>query len=149
MDLALPLFLLMPTADFAAIQGGQAAALHIAGAGFVQLSPVFMLAAALGTPLLLHRTRLARWRRGIAAAMVFLCLFSPLLLLDAASSSIPLSRFLTQEESTGLRKTFDIPYVTSASGAGHRLRVRCADDTPALRHHLQALGVLATDHAAR
>lgn len=148
-DFVLPLFLLMPAGDFAAIHGDQAAALHIAGAGLVKISPLFMLAAAIFTPLLLHGTRLARWRQGITAAMVFLCLMSAPLLLKAGSSSIPLSRWLSHEESTALRQAFDVPYlVCSASSEGLCMRVRRADDTAALRHHLQTLGVLDTGPAS-
>ncbi|MCX6847804.1 MAG: hypothetical protein NTY98_02690 [Verrucomicrobia bacterium] len=143
-DFVLPLFLLMPAGDFAAIHGGQAAALHIAGAGPVQLSPLFMVAAGVFTPLLLHRTRLSRWRHGITAALVFLCVLSPVWLLDAGSSAIPLSRKFSHEENTVLRQTFDMPCVFT----GHHLRVRRADDTAALRSYLQKLGVLATGPAS-
>ena len=148
-DFVLPLFLLMPICSVASIYGDQAAALHIAGAGLVKLSPMFMLAAAIFTPALLHGTRLTRWRQGITAAMVFLCMLSPVGLLEAGSSSIPLSRTLYQEESTGLQQSFDVPYlVCSASGGGLCMRVRRADDTAALRGYLQKLGVLATGRAA-
>lgn len=143
-DFALPFFLLMPAGDFAAIHGGQAAALHIAGAGLVQLSPLFMVAAGIFTPLLLHRTRLSRWRHGITVALVVLCVLSPVWLLDAGSSAIPLSRRLSQEESTALRQACDVPCVFT----GHHLRVRRADDTAALRSYLQKLGVLAPVRAA-
>lgn len=150
MDFALPLFLLMPAGDFAAIHGGQAAALHIAGAGLVQLSPLFMLAAAIFTPPLLFGTRLSLWRQGITAAMVFICVLSPVLLLEAGSSSIPLSRRLSHEESEALRQAFDVPclFCSDSSEEGQRLRVRRADDTAALRSYLQALGVLATGPAS-
>jgi hypothetical protein len=147
-DFVLPLFLLMPAGDFAAIHGELAAALHIAGADLVKISPLFMLAAAIFTPLLLHRTRLARWRHGITAAMVFLCVLSPVGLLEAGSSSIPLSRWLSHEESAALRQAFDVPCVFSTAGKGQCLRVRRADDTAALRRYLQTLGVLATGHAS-
>lgn len=148
-DFVLPLFLLMPTCDVASIYGDQAAALHIAGAGLVKISPLFMLAAAIFTPLLLHRTRLARWRQGITAAMVFLCMLSPVGLLKAGSSSIPLSRWLSHEESTALRQAFDVPCLfCSDSAEGQCLRVRRADDTAALRSYLQTLGVLTTGHAS-
>lgn len=147
-DFALPLFLLIPAADFAAIHGGQAETLHIPGAGLVQLSPVFMLAAAVLTPLLLHRTRLARWRHWITAALVFLCVLSPSWLLQAGSSSIPLSRLFSHGESAGLRQAFGVPCVLNTSGKARRIRVRRADDTPALRSYLQELGVLASGQAS-
>lgn len=144
----LPLFLLMPTIDAASIYGDQAETLHIAGAGFVKLSPLFMLAAALFTPALLHGTRLSRWRQGITIAVVFLCLMSAPWLLQAGSSSIPLSRWLSHEESDALRQAFDVPCLfCSDTPEGQCLRVRRADDTAALRNYLQALGVLGTGHA--
>ena len=148
-DFVLPLFLLMPTIDAAAIYGDQAEALHIAGAGFVKLSPLFMLAAAIFTPALLHGTRLTRWRQGITVAVIFLCLMSAPLLLRAGSSSIPLSRWLSHEESDALRQAFDVPCrFCSESPEGQCLRVRRADDSAALRSYLQQLGVLANEHAS-
>lgn len=148
-DFVLPLFLLMPTIDAASIYGDQAETLHIAGAGFVKSSPWFMLAAAIFTPALLHGTRLSRWRQGITAAVIFLCLMSAPLLLKAGSSSIPLSRWLSHEESDALRQAFDVPCLfCSDSADGQCLRVRRADDTAALRSYLQTLGVLATGRAS-
>lgn len=146
----MPLFLLMPTCDAASIYGDQAAALHITGAGFVKLSPLFMLAAALFTPALLYGTRLSRWRHGIAVAMVILCLMSAPWLLRAGSSSIPLSRWLSHEETDALRQAFDIPclFCSDSREEGQCLRVRRADDTAALRSYLQQLGVLATGQAS-
>ncbi len=149
-DFVLPLFLLMPTCDVASIYGDQAETLHIAGAGLVKLSPLYMLAAAIFTPALLHGTRLTRWRHGITVAMVFLCLMSAPWLLNAGSSAIPLSRSLSHEESTGLRQAFDVPclFCSDSSEDGPCLRVRRADDTAALRSYLQTLGVLATAGAS-
>lgn len=146
----MPLFLLMPTCDAASIYGERAAALHIAGAGLVKLSPLFMLAAAIFTPVLLHGTRLDRWRHEIAVAMVILCLMSAPWLLKAGSSSIPLSRWLSHEESEALRQAFDVPclFCSDSSEEGQCLRVRRADDSAALRSYLQTLGVLATGQAS-
>ncbi len=109
-----------------------------------------MLAAAIFTPALLSVTCLARWRGWIASAMVFLCVLSPSWLLKAGSSSIPLSRWLSHEESTALRQAFDVPclFCSDSSEEGQCLRVRRADDTAALRSYLQTLGVLASGRAA-
>ena len=148
-DFVLPLFLLMPTIDTASIYGDRAAALHIAGAGLVKLSPLFMVAAAIFTPALLHGTRLTRWRHGIAIAVIYLCLMSAPWLLEAGSSSIPLSRWLSHEERDALRQAFDVPCLfCSDSAEGQCLRVRRADDTAALRSYLQTLGVLDTGPAS-
>lgn len=145
----LPLFLLMPAIDVASIYGDQAETLHIAGAGLVKLSPLFMLGAAIFTPALLHGTRLSRWRQGITIALVFLCLMSSPWLLKAGSSSIPLSRWLSHEESAALRQAFDVPCLfCSDTPEGQCLRVRRADDRAALRNYLQTLGVLATGRAS-
>lgn len=145
-DFLLPLFLLMPTADFAAIHGGQAAALGIAGAQIVQLSPLLMIAAAVFTPLVLARTRWARLRHGVTVALVFLCLMSAPWLLAAGSLSIPLSRGLSHQEAADLKKAFGIPTVrSSSSGEGHHLRVKRADDTAELRQHLRSIGVLRAE----
>ncbi len=149
-DFVLPFFLLMPICSVASIYGDQAAALHIAGAGLVKISPLFMLAAAIFTPALLHGTRLDRWRHGITLAMIFLCLMSAPWLLKAGSSSIPLSRGLSNEESTALWQAFNVPclFCSDSSEEGQCMRVRRADDTAALRKYLQTLGVLATGRAA-
>ena len=141
-DFVLPLFLFIPAGDFAAIHGGQAAALHIWGADIVRASPWLMIAAAVFTPLMLAGSRVARWRHGITAAMVFLCVFSAPFLLDVSSSAIPLSRGLSNQEYADLRRAFEIPIVSYAAGEGHRLRVRSSDDTAELRRHLQLIGVL-------
>jgi len=145
-DFLLPLFLLMPAADFAAIHGDQAAALHILGADVVRACPWLMIAAAVFTPLMLAGSRLARWRHGITAALVILCVVSAPCLLGVVSSSIPLSRGLSKQEYADLQRAFEIPSVRyAASGEGHRLRVRRADDTVELRRHLQLIGVLRTE----
>ena len=149
-DFALPLFLLMPTADFAAIHGEHSAALHIWGAEVVKLSPVLMVAVAVFAPLLLAASRWARWRRGITTVLVFMCVFSAPALLAVGSSAIPLSRGLRKQEVADLRQAFDIPTVPYASsGAGRCLRVRRSDDTAELRRHLLLLGVLRAEDEAR
>lgn len=148
-DLVIPLVLLLPTCGAASIYGDQAATLHIAWEGLIRLSPFYMLAAAIFTPALLSVTCLARWRGWISSAMVFLCVLSPSWLLKAGSSAIPLSRWLSHEESTALRQAFDVPCLfCSDSGEGQCLRVRRADDTAALRSYLQTLGVLTTGPAS-
>lgn len=142
-DFILPLLLFMPAGHFAAIYGGQAAALRIPGAEFVKHSHFLMFAAAVFVPLILAGTRLARWRHGITAAMVFLCLMPVPLLMQAVSSTIPLSRELTQEEYADFREAFEIPsMLDSAVREGHFLRVRRKDDKAGLRWYLKRLGVL-------
>lgn len=149
-DFVLPLFLLMPAADFAAIHGEQAAALHIGGADVVRASPWLMIAAAVFTPLMLAGSRWARWRHGITASLVILCVVSAPWLLWLASSAIPLSRGLSNQEYADLRRAFEIPSVRyAATGEGHRLRVRREDDTAELRQFLQRLGVLRAEGVAQ
>ena len=146
-DFLLPFFLLLPAGDIAATHGSQVATLNIPGAGLVKLSPLFMLVAAIFTPPLLYRTRLARWRHGITTAMVFFCVLSPPGLLEAGSSSIPLSRWLSHEESDLLRQAFHVPCLfcsASSASAGQYVRVRRDADTAELRSYLQRLGVLDT-----
>lgn len=142
-DFILPLLLFMPAGHFAAIYGGQAAALRIPGAEVVLASPWLMLASAFLTSLFFARTRLARWRHGITALLVLIWVMSPVWLLEKGSSAIPLSRELTQEEYADFREAFEIPSARySATGEGHRLRVRREDDTAGLRWYLKRLGVL-------
>lgn len=142
-DFVLPLLLFMPAADFAAICGDQAAALHMRGADVVRHSQFLMFAAAVFVPLILVGTRLARWRHRITAALVILCMMSAPILLWVATSAIPLSRELTQEEYADFREAFEIPSARySATGEGHRLRVRREDDTAGLRWYLKRMGVL-------
>jgi hypothetical protein len=80
---------------------------------------------------------LAVWLAGFA------CIGLSLLLVFTGTTTIQVSRWLNQSEKEDVRQHFDIPFVQySATGEGHRLRVRRADDSDALRAYLTKIGVL-------
>lgn len=127
------LLMAIPLIDIAAICGSQAEQLRLPTASLAKFAPLFMLAGYWGCLFLLRRTRISRYRAPIAVAVGAFFAAYPAVLLSALSISLPLSRDLRSSEIQQMHAVFPHPFVHySASGEGHRLRIRSVDRSDAL-----------------